>query len=378
VLKRADFLRELMAGMTTIAIAGTHGKTSTTAMISWMLYQLDLDPSFILGGVISGLGVNARAGKGPAFVIEADEYDRMFLGLTPQIAVITNIEHDHPDCYPTAEEFLDAFRSFIDRLTLGSVLVLCGDDPGARQLLNYAFSKSVTVVTYGSHEPANDYRAVQVELGKDHLGFDFQLRYRDRVLASVSLQVPGMHSVLNASAALVVADQMGLPIIPAAKALGSYRGTQRRFEVIGVRGGITVISDYAHHPTEIQATLSAARTRFPHRQIWAVWQPHTFSRTRLLFDSFAESFTDADHVLVTEIYAAREPLDEGFSASQFINAMSHPHAVYISDLMDAVSFLEKNLKTGDVLIVLSAGDAHNICAHVLNALGEKGLEFENG
>lgn len=368
VLKRADFLEDLMAGKVGIAIAGTHGKTSTTAMITWMLVELGFDPSFILGGVISGLGVNARAGSGQAFIIEADEYDRMFLGLRPGIAVVTNVEHDHPDCYPTERDFFEAFQAFVSRMTPNGVLIICGDDPGARQLLPDAHRHGVHAVTYGYRDPANEYTAKQLKLSPEYLTYEFQLHLHDQELASVSLKVPGVHSVLNACAALVVADQMNLPLSEAAEALSGFQGVERRFEVVGERKGITVISDYAHHPTEIRATLAAARSRYPDREIWAVWQPHTYSRARLLFESFVHAFEDADHVLVSEVYPAREPVDLGFSASQLVKAMAHSHAQFVPDLIDAVHFLEEKLKPGDVLIVLSAGNADQICYRVLNAL----------
>jgi len=377
VVKRAEFLGEIMAGKTVIAVAGTHGKTSTTAMISWILSELGLDPSFILGGIITGLDANARAGSGSAFVIEADEYDRMFLGLNPTIAVITNVEHDHPDCYPTEKDFLDAFRSFANRLMPNGTLVVCGDDPKALEILSSLRDQGNTTVTYGYHDPANDYLATSVKPNPRRGGFDFQLTFEGQPLVSVELQVPGIHNVLNACAALVVANGMGLPLSMAAGALAFYSGTKRRFEIIGERNGVVVISDYAHHPTEIRATLSAARSRFQESDIWAVWQPHTYSRTRLFFDAFTRSFKDADHVLVTEIYAAREAVELDYSAHQFIEVLGRSKTVFTPGVNDAVVFLVENLKPGDVLIVLSAGDADQICSHVLEALERMEMEVEN-
>ncbi len=369
VVKRADFLAELMKGKTVIAVAGTHGKTSTTAMISWMFTKLGLDPSFILGGVISKLGTNARAGSGAIFVIEADEYDRMFLGLNPKIAVITNIEHDHPDCYLTEKDYLEAFRSFAGRLTSDGILILCGDDPQAVELLPMGIEQGNKTVTYGYHDPANDYLISLINQNPERSGYRFQLCYQGRIQVSAELKVPGIHNVFNACAALVVADQLGLPLSEAAHALSSYRGTERRFEVIGNSGGVTVISDYAHHPTEIRATLSTARSCFPDSEIWAVWQPHTYSRTRLLFDAFIRSFDNADHVLVTEIYAAREPVENAYLANQFVDALNHPHVVFTPRVEDAAAYLEENLQPGDVLIVLSAGDADRICTQILEVFG---------
>lgn len=387
VLKRSDFLGRLMEGRQGIAVAGTHGKTTTTAMIAWILTALGQDPSYLIGGVSTNLGTNARAGSGAAFVIEADEYDRMFLGLRPAIAVVTNVEHDHPDCYPTAEEFYAAFRQFAGQLEPGGVLLACSDDAGAARLLGEAPTVA-RCLAYGLerwlNRPCPDYCGVELE-ANERGGFDFEFvtagdqrednrgqRLEDkRRPVPVSLQVPGRHNVLNAVAALGVADLLGLPLDEAANALGDFRGTGRRFELRGEAGGVTVIDDYAHHPTEIKATLAAAHSRYPDRPIWALWQPHTYSRTRALQYKFAAAFGDADHVLVTEIYAAREPDPGNFSARQVVAAMRHPDARFVLDLAAAEIFLNEHLRPGDVLLVLSAGDADQLSGQVLDDLRKK-------
>jgi len=371
VLKRADFLGQLLAGKCVIAVAGTHGKTSTTAMIAWMLTELGQDPSFILGGVISGLGVNARAGGGSVFVIEADEYDRMFLGLNPQIAIVTNVEHDHPDCYPMADDFRDAFRDFINRLPPDGKLITCGDDEGAADVLAVADKNGNKTLTYGIFNPNNNYQAINLNPVPERGGFSFQVIHEKKEIASISLLVPGKHNVQNALAAIAVADQLGLSHAKAAQALSKFQGTGRRFEIIGESRGVTIVSDYGHHPTEIMATLSAARYRYPERNIWAVLQPHTYSRTKLLFDEFKESFHEADNVLITEIYPAREPVDITFSARQIVNAMVHPNVSFVASLSGAVDSLLLHLRPGDVLIVFSAGDADQICNRVLSELETK-------
>jgi UDP-N-acetylmuramate--alanine ligase len=364
VLKRADFLGSLMEGKTGIAIAGTHGKTTTTSMIAWMLFALNQDPSFIVGGVLANLGVNARAGKGRAFVIEADEYDRMFLGLKPFIEVVTNIEHDHPDCYPTPADFHAAFVEFVKRLPADGTLIACGEDAGANQLIAEAKKLGKNTVTYGD---AAEVRAENVE-SNDKGGFTFDAVVRGQ-LSIVELQVPGRHNVLNALAALTVAHLLELDLADAARALGQFTGTGRRFEVRAEAGGVTVIDDYAHHPTEIRATLAAARARYPGRRIWAVWQPHTYSRTRTLFADFIQAFTDADAVVVTEIYKAREP-QESFSAEQVVKAMTHPAVQFVAGLPEVSNYLVSHLSRGDVLLVLSAGDADQVSGEVLARLKE--------
>jgi UDP-N-acetylmuramate--alanine ligase len=368
VLKRADFLASLMQGKTGIAVAGTHGKTTTTAMIAWMLSELGQQPSFIAGGVLANLGVNARAGSGRAFVIEADEYDRMFLGLRPSIEVITNVEHDHPDCYPTPADFQAAFSEFVRLLPSGGVLIACADDPGAAALLAEAQQLGRSAISYGLEQPRM-VSASQLEANPAG-GFSFYASLPGRVLA-VALQVPGRHNVLNALAALAVAQTLGLDLEQACLALGRFSGTGRRFELRGKVNGISVIDDYAHHPTEIRATLSAARSRYPTGRIWAVWQPHTFSRTRTLFTEFTRCFTDADQVIVTEVYAAREA-GQDFSARQVVEAMQHPAARFIPDLQAVSHYLFSNLQPGDVLLVLSAGDADQVSSDVLARLTEEG------
>jgi UDP-N-acetylmuramate--alanine ligase len=370
VYKRADFLGKLMENKTGIAVAGTHGKTTTTAMIAFVLSELGRDPSFIVGGVMSNYGVNARAGHGAPFVIEADEYDRMFLGLKPRIEVITNLEHDHPDIYPTYEDMYSAFESFVALLPSDGTLIGCVEDAGAASIISHARKAGRNVIAYSlqGEMTINAPQWVQARAVKpnERGGFDFDATTNVGTLASthVSLQVPGEHNVRNALAALSVVTALGLSFRDAATALRKFTGTGRRFEVKGEKHGVIVIDDYAHHPTEIRATLSAARARYPNHRIWAVWQPHTYSRTKALFHEFSRAFADADEVIVTEVYPSREP-KEDFSSAEVVSAMPHPSAHFISSLEDTTRHLLKNLKHKDVLIVLSAGDADQVSANVL-------------
>ena len=358
VYKRSDFLGRLMEEKIGIAIAGTHGKTSTTAMMAWTLTALKQDPSFIVGGIINGLNVNAHAGSGETFVIEADEYDRMFLGLKPTISIVTNLEHDHPDIYPTAESFRAAFADFIRLLPENGILIACSDDAGAADLLEEAQQIDIETLAYS----LDDVQGLQPN---NKGGFDFVFNH-----IAFSLQVPGKHNVLNALAVLNVIGYLGLSLEKAAIALGDYTGTGRRFELLGQVKGIAIYDDYAHHPTEIRATLSAARARHPEARIWTVWQPHTYSRTQMLFDEFAQAFADADKVIVTEVYASRE-VKQDFSSAQVVEAMNHFSAQFISELQDASNYLIDHLRPNDVLLVLSAGDANEISATVLTTLKEK-------
>ncbi|HVN54287.1 MAG TPA: UDP-N-acetylmuramate--L-alanine ligase [Anaerolineaceae bacterium] len=368
VYKRADFLGQLMADHLGIAVAGTHGKTTTTAMIAWMLTAIGQDPTYVVGSVLQNLGANAHAGQGPAFVIEADEYDYMFLGLNPQVSVVTSVEHDHPDLFPTGRKYRQAFLDFVKRLPAKGILLACSDDPGAAEILSKSLSLGIHGLSYGTGAHA-DYQARSLQanaLG----GYTFTAAVSAQPMAQIQMQIPGEHNVRNALAAFAVAEVLGLPLEESAQALSAFRGTSRRFEIRGIAQGITVIDDYAHHPTEIRATLTAARSRFPGQRIWAVWQPHTYSRTRALFDEFAASFKDADHVIVSEVYAAREPA-QPFSAAQVVKEMDHPGARFVAGLSEIAGALVKELRAGDVLIVLSAGDADQVSTQVLAAIRER-------
>ncbi len=374
VAKRADFLGRLMEDKTGIAVAGAHGKTTTTAMIAWMLFALGRDPSFIIGSTLANLKTNARAGKGRLFVIEADEYDRMFLGLKPFYAVVTNIEHDHPDCYPAFEDMVAAFETFASLVPHDGALIACLDDPASSALLHSARKAGRNVVGYGL-QGEQTLNAPQWTLARDlqpnaRGGFDFEAVsniFHETESIPVSLQVPGKHNAQNSLAALSVAALLGLPPKKAAEALGEFRGAGRRFEVVGEVNDITIINDYGHHPTEIKSTLAAARARYPKRRIVAVWQPHTYSRTQTLFDQFVKAFDDADEVLVTEVYASREPKQD-FTSAMVVSSMRHPSVHFQAALEDATKYLRDHLRPGDVLIVFSAGDADQISADVLAGL----------
>jgi UDP-N-acetylmuramate--alanine ligase len=362
VLKRADFLGELMDGRAGVAVAGTHGKTTTTGMIAYVLARAGLDPTFIVGGTLRDLGVNAHAGHGAPFVIEADEYDRMFLGLRPRIAVVTNVEHDHPDIYPAFDDMRAAFAQFVALLADDGLLVACAEDPEAQALGAARQAAGWPAVLYGFTQ--GNWRAHVQDNGQVLVwrnGFD---------VALLDLAVPGRHNVLNALAALAVTDWLGVEPRRAAALLGEFHGMSRRFEVRGEAGGVTVIDDYGHHPTEIRATLAAARERYPGRALWAVWQPHTYSRTATLLDEFAAAFGDAAHVIVTDIYASREHDTLGVSAAGVVARMRHPDARHIGPLGAVADYLVAQLAAGDVLIVLSAGDAPWIAEQVLQRLGQ--------
>ncbi|HEX9117470.1 MAG TPA: UDP-N-acetylmuramate--L-alanine ligase, partial [Anaerolineae bacterium] len=359
VVKRADFLGALMAGQAGVGVAGTHGKTTTTAMLALTLWRGGVDPSFIVGGRLAELGLMgsaARSGSGP-FVIEADEYDRMFLGLPLQTAIVTNVEWDHVDCYPTPEAFAQAFRQFAGQLPSGGALLVCADDPGALALRGAA-GPGVSVVTYGLAEGA-DWQARDLTPNAEG-GLTATIDSQGRAVTQLSLAVPGVHNMRNALAVLAAAERLGVEPDATAAILSTYHGVGRRFEVVGEASGVTVIDDYGHHPTEIATTLAAARSRYSDRRIWAVFQPHTYSRFRTLLDGFTHSFGDADEVVLLDIYAAREREDPQVHARQLLARLEHPAAHYLGSIASAAAYLQERVTPGDVVITLSAGDGNRV------------------
>jgi len=367
VLKRPQALAWLTAPFRVIGVAGTHGKTTTTAMIAEILLQGGFDPSFIIGGVLPGLGTNGRAGCGRHFVIEADEYDRTFLALKPTVAVVTNVEMDHPDCYPTYDDVQAAFAAYLAGCRGDGLIVACADDPGVCRLLAQA-PAGRRVVRYGLGESA-DVRALAIS--PNGSGHDFDLVVDGEYRCRFSLAAPGLHNVRNALAALSVARELAIPDAVSRRALESFTGVARRFEVKGEAAGVTVIDDYAHHPTEIRATLAAARARYDGRTIWAVFQPHTFSRTLALLDEYRHSFADADHVLITPIYAARERDAHEVSSADLTRDSDHRDMRCVPDLRSATEELARNVRAGDIVLTLGAGDGYQVGEGVLSILREK-------
>jgi UDP-N-acetylmuramate--alanine ligase len=367
VLKRSEFLGTILRDHVGIAIAGSHGKTTTTAMMAFCLNSMALDPSYIIGGISKDLSSNAHAGEGKHFVIEADEYDHMFMGLNPEVVLLTNVEYDHPDCYPTPADYLQAFKEFIGTIRPNGLLIACADFDHTAELIT-SKPASVRVFTYGLSENA-DFRAVNCSVNK-YGSYDYDMLFHSQNLCKVSLQVPGEHNVRNSLAVLATILELGLPVEIAALNMHKFSGTGRRFDIIGEANGVTFVDDYAHHPSKISATLAAAKTRFPGRRLVALWQPHTYSRTKTLAADFIRSLELADLTVVTEVYPAREPV-EAFSSSELVAQMTGKEAYYCKTLDNAVELLEEKLLPGDVLLVLSAGDADTVGKRVLHDRKER-------
>ena len=369
VFKRKDFMGAILRGCDTIAVAGTHGKTTTTSMLIHILQAAGKDPSFIVGGTMASTGKNAGLGSGPSFVIEADEYDNMFHGLNPNIAVITNIEHDHPDFFSTPAQMKAAFRTYVDTLAYEGTLIACADDEAALSIAKAQRANRGNVITYGIENPAVDWRAANLRFSGQIVSAS--IFGPDRLRAEVTLGLPGAHNVMNGLAALAVANERGVSPEQSAAALGSFQSTGRRFEIRGERDGVLVVDDYAHHPTEIRVNIEAARLRYPGRQIWVVWQPHTYSRIQTFWSGFVKAFDGADHVIVTPIYAAREAPRAGVTSAALAKEIAgHCPATYSPTFDDAVETLRRADFAPAVVLIFSAGDA-NLIADKFLAEGAK-------
>ncbi|WP_437337011.1 UDP-N-acetylmuramate--L-alanine ligase [Sorangium sp. So ce394] len=362
---RAEMLAELMRVKYGVAIAGSHGKTTTTSLVATVLRAAGLDPTVVVGGKMAALGTNARLGAGDLLVAEADESDGSFLRLTPTIAVVTNIDPEHLDHYGTHERIKDAFVEFAARVPFYGLAVLCLDHPHVQDLLPRIPRRHVT---YGV-SPQSDYSARGIQFRG--LETSFNAYRRGEPLGGFTVKMPGAHNVLNCLATIAVADELEVPLDVTKQALATFGGVARRFTVVGSIGGVTLIDDYGHHPAEIRATVDAARRAFPgedHRVVVA-FQPHRHTRTRDLFDEFTRAFNQADVLLVTDIYPAGEAPIPGVTAERLVQSIrehGHHDARYVADKADLAEALEQIVRPGDVVIALGAGDV-NACVRELKA-----------
>jgi UDP-N-acetylmuramate--alanine ligase len=374
VRKRGDWLPELTAGHELVAVAGSHGKTTTTGMLALVLADAGRSPTAVIGGEVPQLGGSALVGDGPLFVLEADEYDGAFAGLSPALAVITNVEWEHPDLYPDEASVIAAFTGFAARVGPSGRLVACLDSPGVRAMLSALDGHAerrgraaATVTTYGT-APGTDaeWRAVGAR-PNTRGGTDVTVERAGRVATELSLPVPGPHNVANALATVAAAAALGVPPADTAATLARFTGAGRRFEPVGEAGGIDVVDDYAHHPTELRVTLAAARQRAGARPVWAVFQPHTYSRLAALLDGFGAAFGDADEVVVTDIYAARETDTLGLCPDDLVKRIDGARARHVRDA-DVVATLAAELPSDAFVITLGAGDVTDIGPRLLAEL----------
>lgn len=362
LIRRAEMLSEVSRLKYCLAIAGTHGKTTTTSMCALIMIKAGLDPTVIVGGRLKGLGgSNARLGAGEWMVLEADEYDRSFLQLLPSIAVITNVEADHLDIYDDLDDIKEAFVEFANKVPFYGVACVCLDDDGVQCILPRLQRR---VITYGLSEACTT-RAV--DLDADEQRVSYSLVHKGENLGRIALNVPGEHNVKNSLAAASMALEIGISPDIIREALGEFHGVYRRFEIKGENAGVLVIDDYAHHPTEIVATLAAAKAGWDRRLI-AVFQPHTYTRTRDFFQAFAESFCDADVLVITDVYPAREAPIEGVSGALIADAArltGHKHVYYVPNPTDVKKTLSEVLTTGDIVLTMGAGDIWKVGMELL-------------
>jgi UDP-N-acetylmuramate--alanine ligase len=367
VVHRAAALAAVMAGRRAVAVAGTHGKTTTTSLLTVAVQHCGADPSFAIGGNLNESGANAHNGSGDVFVAEADESDGSFLQYTPYAAIVTNVEPDHLDHYGTPEAVAAAFDAFVARIVPGGFLVTCADDEGARGLAEAARATGVDVRTYGESDDA-DLRVT--ELVTRGLGSRFEPVLRGRRLGRVDLRLPGRHNALNAAAALLAGVGLGFPVERLREGLASFSGTRRRFEHKGSAGGVRVFDSYAHHPTELAADLAAARDVADGGRVVAVFQPHLFSRTQFFAADFGTALGLADEVVVMDVYAAREDPVPGVTGALVAAAVPLPpqHVVFEPSWSAVAGHLADRAKPGDVVITCGAGDVTMIGPEVLERL----------
>jgi UDP-N-acetylmuramate--alanine ligase len=364
VIPRAEMLAELMRLKYSVAIAGAHGKTSTTSIVAAVMEKGGLDPTVVIGGKLKSIGSNARLGQGEYIVAEADESDGSFLKMSPTIAVVTNIDREHLDFYTDLDAIKNAFLSFIERIPFYGLAILCLDNESLQDLIPKIKRR---LTTYGMSIQA-DFQAKEVVL--DGFKSMFSIHHFERNLGKVVLNLPGIHNVYNALAGVVVGMELGIPFDQIRQGLETVEGVQRRLEIKGEARGVIVVDDYGHHPTEIKLTLQTVKEIWPGRRIVVAFQPHRYTRINALFDDFARAFYQSDVLVVLPIYSAGEKSIEGIDGHRLCEAIrAHGHReVVFSEGFEAILYLQENLKKGDILLTLGAGDVWKVGEEVLKKM----------
>jgi UDP-N-acetylmuramate--alanine ligase len=371
VIPRAEMLAELMRlKQDTVAVAGSHGKTTTTSMIGTVLGNAGLDPTVVVGGVVGAFGSNARLGKSDLMVVEADESDRSFLMLTPTFAVVTNIDREHMDYYSDMDDMRDCFANFVNKVPFYGAAVLCLDDPHVQAVIPRVKRRRIT---YGLSAQA-DISAHAIRFDRP-FGSTFTVWQGKDVLGDVELNRPGLHNIYNALAAVAIGFELAVPFAVIAQALAGYTGVNRRFQFKGEAAGVLVIDDYGHHPTEVRATLAAAKVGSKGRRMVVLFQPHRYTRTRDQLDEFARAFNNADVLLVTDIYAASEDPIPGVTAETLTDAIrsyGHKEVAYVGSLETAAKALVSEARPGDMVVTLGAGNVYQAGEQLLELLKKNG------
>jgi len=377
-IKRAEMVARLMTGKKVIAVAGAHGKTTTTSLIAFMLHRAGLSPTIMLGGESIDLGTNALPGDGEYFVVEADEYDRAFLNYHPYIALVTNVEPDHLDIYGSFQELQRAFAQFLSQVENNGYIIACKESPALQACLPMRRADLPPAVGDGMN--LNPVHAVSYGLSPDadwtvkniqQKGVDsstFMVEFRKQDWGVFQTQLPGVHNILNSLGAIAAGHAAGLNTDAIRSAVAEFRGVRRRFQLIGEAAGVRVMDDYAHHPTEVRATLTAARSRFPGRRLVVLFQPHTYTRTTYLLDDFRTCFAGCDALFIADTYAAREQPSAGMNAQQLAREITSPPARYAGSVAGAAHSVATELRPGDVFFTLGAGDVDAAGPMVLDIL----------
>ena len=368
VVARANALAWLMSESTSVAVAGTHGKTTTTAMLTVALQSAGADPSFAIGGTINNAGTNAHSGSGSIFVAEADESDGSFLAYKPSGAIITNVELDHADHFADEEAVFAVFEQFVDSIKPGGFLVACGDDSGVKHLLSQIKRSDLKILLYGE-DSNNDFRIDRINLAPTTSSA--ALTITGRKIGELNLAVAGKHNLLNAVAAFAAGSAMGITEDKLITGLKSFTGTRRRFELKGEVAGVKVIDDYGHHPTEINVTLTAAKNLAQSGRVLVVFQPHRYSRTAVFSHQFAKALANSDFTFLLEVYAASEQPIPGVSSLLIIKDMKSDQAKFEPSMVQVVSEVAMMAKSGDVIITLGAGDVSSLGDPILQALANR-------
>jgi UDP-N-acetylmuramate--alanine ligase len=364
ILTRAQALATSMSDSKSVAVAGTHGKTTTSSMLTVALQSCGLDPSFAIGGTLTSSGSNAHRGTGDLFVAEADESDGSFIEYRPFAAIVTNIEHDHVDYFATAADVTKAFADFAATIAKDGFLIYCADDPGSVHLASTI--TELKLISYGTSEGADLYID---SINLLPMGSTSRVLWKGRTIGNLSLQVPGAHNVLNAGAALAMALVLGAPAAEALSGLASFHGTGRRFELKATVHGIRVIDDYGHHPTEIYVTLSAAKRYAGDGRLIVVFQPHRYSRTQAFMNEFAKALSIADEVVLLEVYAASETPIPGITSATIAEQMTNGH--FIPNFLDATDWVIAQARPGDVIVTLGAGDVNSLAPIISDGLARR-------
>ncbi len=363
ILSYPEALGQILKEGFGIAVCGTHGKTTTTAMLGFVLQELGADPTVIVGSAVPQLGGNARAGSGKYVVIEADEYQNKFLYFDPRAIVLTSAEYDHPDFFKTPEEYFDAFKKFVAKIPADGFLTACVDDKNVKEIAAAAPCK---IMSYGL--TSGDWQAKNIV--QKNGGMEFEVLEKGESRGIFKIQLFGNHNVANALAVIATATRLGFDLEKVRVALEKFSGAVRRFEIKGESHGVLVIDDYGHHPTEIRVTLEAARQKYPDRRIWCVFHPHTFTRTKALLGDFAKSFGTVDKTIVIDIYGSAREVTGGVSSEDLVKLIKKEgkDALYIPTIKEAADFLVKEVKSGDVVITMGAGDVWRIGELLLEKL----------